>query len=239
MKIRSVFRHELKYIISEVEKEIIKNRLKEFMSQDKHAVNGSYFIRSLYFDDFWEDAYFEKEAGTDERKKYRIRTYNLEDSVIRLECKRKKGQYINKISAKLNRQEVEQIMRGDIEFLRDRKEQVCKDFYIESKINMLRPKVIVDYEREPYVCPFGDVRITFDEHVRSGVFENDIFDKNLPVLETLPPHQLIMEVKYTEYLPEIFRNLLQVDNSYYTAASKYVLCLQKRKEYLNEQREKK
>ena len=228
------FRHELKYLISEPEKEVIARRLSTIMQRDAHAKDGRYFIRSLYFDDEWENAYEEKLAGTNERKKYRIRIYNLEDSVIRLECKRKEGQYINKISAKLTRKETDKLIAGVYDFLKDRPEQVCKDFYLECALNRMKPKVIVDYDREPYVYTYGDVRITFDEHVRGGVFENELFDKALPVMEVLEPGQLIMEVKFTEYLPEIIRDLLRVDDCIYTAASKYVLCLEKRKEYIGD-----
>ena len=234
MKNNLKFRHELKYFISEPEKEVIARRLSTVMQRDAHVKDGRYFIRSLYFDDQFENAYEEKLAGTNERKKYRIRIYNLEDSVIRLECKRKEGQYINKISAKLTREETDKLLRGEYNFLKDRQEQVCKDFYLECALNQMKPKVIVDYDREPYVYSFGDVRITFDEHVRSGVFEQELFDQALPVMEVLEPGQLIMEVKFTEYLPEIIRDLLQVDNCIYTAASKYVLCLEKRKEYIGD-----
>ena len=234
MKNNLKFRHELKYFISEPEKEVIARRLSTVMQRDAHVKDVRYFIRSLYFDDQFENAYEEKLAGTNERKKYRIRIYNLEDSVIRLECKRKEGQYINKISAKLTREETDKLLRGEYHFLKDRQEQVCKDFYLECALNQMKPKVIVDYDREPYVYSFGDVRITFDEHVRSGVFEQELFDQALPVMEVLEPGQLIMEVKFTEYLPEIIRDLLQVDNCIYTAASKYVLCLEKRKEYIGD-----
>lgn len=232
MKNKVKFRHELKFLISETEKEVIRSRLSAVMQRDSHAKNGMYFIRSLYFDDRMENAYEEKLAGTDERKKYRIRIYNLEDSVIRLECKRKEGQYINKISAGLTRQETDKLIAGEYDFLKMRKEQVCKDFYLECALNGMKPAVIVDYEREPYVYAYGDVRITFDEHVRGGVFEPQLFDKALPVMEVLEPGQLIMEVKFTEYLPELIRDLLQVDDCIYTAASKYVMCLEKRKEYV-------
>lgn len=228
------FRHELKYFISEAEKEVIARRLGVVMKKDAHAKDGKYFIRSLYFDDRDENAYEEKLAGTNERKKYRIRIYNLEDGVIRLECKRKEGQYINKISAKLTREEADKLIAGEYEVIKDRTESVCRDFYLECKANGMRPAVIVDYDREPYVYSYGDVRITFDEHVRGGVFEHNLFDKALPVLEVLEPGQLIMEVKFTEYLPEVIRDLLQVDDSVYTAASKYVLCLEKRKEYIGD-----
>jgi len=228
------FRHELKYFISELEKEVIAKRLSAIMQRDTHAKDGTYFIRSLYFDDRSETAYEEKLAGTNERKKYRIRIYNLEDSIIRLECKRKEGQYINKVSAKLTRQEVDKLLDGEYDFLKEKSEQVCKDFYLECALNGMKPEVIVDYDREPYVYTFGDVRITFDEHVRAGMFEQNLFDQALPVMEVLEPGQLIMEVKFTEYLPEIIRDLLQVDDCIYTAASKYVLCLEKRKEYIGD-----
>lgn len=232
MEIKRKFRHELKYLISESEKELIAARLSCIMKADAHAKDGQYFIRSLYFDDQWENSYEEKLAGTNSRKKYRIRIYNLEDSIIRLECKRKEGQYINKISAKLSREETDMLLCGKFEFLLARKEPVCQEFFLECVVNRMKPSVIVDYEREPYVYPYGDVRITFDKHVRGGVFENDIFDKALPVMEVLEPHQLIMEVKYTEFLPEIIRDMLKVDDCIYTAASKYVMCLEKRKEFI-------
>ena len=117
MKNNLKFRHELKYFINEAEKEIIEKRLSQVMKKDAHAKDGQYFIRSLYFDDEWENAYEEKLAGTHDRKKYRLRIYNLEDSIIRLECKRKEGQYINKISAKLSRDEADKLIRGEYDFL--------------------------------------------------------------------------------------------------------------------------
>ncbi len=232
MKSKSKFRHELKYLISYSEKEVLANRLSQIMERDAHAKDGIYFIRSLYFDDFYETSYEEKLAGTSSRRKYRIRIYNLEDNLIRLECKQKEGQYIHKISARLTREEAEKLMVGDTGFLVKRPEQVCQDFYRDWKLYGMQPNVIVDYEREPYVYSYGDVRITFDMNVRAGVFANDIFDKNLPVMGTLEPQELIMEVKFTEYLPELIRDLLRVDNSIYIAESKYVMCLEKRKEYL-------
>lgn len=232
MKNNLKFRHELKYLIGEDERVVLEERFSRLMQKDAHAKGGQYFIRSLYFDDEWETSYEEKLAGTHDRKKYRIRIYNLEDTLIRLECKRKEGQYINKISAKLSREEADMLIRGEYAFLLGRKEQVCHEFYLERVANRMKPRVIVDYERIPYVYPHGDVRITFDCHVRGGVFENNIYDRALPVMEVLEPGQLIMEVKYTEFLPELIRDMLRVDNSIYTAASKYVMCLEKRKEFV-------
>lgn len=224
------FRHELKFLISHQESEILQKKLELVLSSDLHAENGTYMIRSLYFDDRNESAYADKLFGVESRKKYRIRFYNGSDEVIRLERKRKEGQYIQKVSAPLTRKEVERIVAGDYHFLKDREEQLCKDFYIECVVKGMKPAVIVDYERKPYVYRYGDVRITFDSHVRAGLYVNQPFDMKMPVVEVMEPGLLIVEVKFTEYLPEIIRDLLPIHDSIQTAYSKYTICIEKRKE---------
>lgn len=222
--LKDVYRHELKYLISEREADILKMRLKERLGTDIHAHDGSYFIRSLYFDDIWESAYFEKQAGTCIRKKYRIRIYNYSDDFISLECKEKRGSYIQKRSAVISREELDKIEKGEYAFLMDRQEQVLKEFYIACTAEGLRPSVLVDYDRTPFVYDPGTVRITFDEHVRSGFAGSDIFDRGIPVFEVLEEGKLILEVKYTEYLPDAVRDLLETGAAVSTAASKYVMC---------------
>ena len=218
------FRHELKYIISYAEKDIIEQRLKEIAVIDSHAVNGQYLIRSLYFDDIWHSAYEEKMAGTATRKKYRIRIYNFQDDFISLECKHKQANYIYKTSARLTREEIDSILKGDYGFLFEKDSELCHEFYLECMTNGLRPEVIVDYDRIPYVYDAGTVRITFDMGVRAGFTDYNIFDGTIPVFETMSPDELIMEVKFTEFLPDIFRTLLPPENAIYTAASKFVMC---------------
>lgn len=88
------FRHEQKYLISNLEKDILVKRMDAFMQRDAYASNGRYMIRSLYFDDFTNSAYMEKLGGATTRKKYRIRCYDYSDSIIKLECKHKQERYI-------------------------------------------------------------------------------------------------------------------------------------------------
>ena len=57
------FRNEWKYLISTSEKEVLNLRMKPLMKLDPHAENGGYLIRSLYFDDYWNSAMEEKDAG--------------------------------------------------------------------------------------------------------------------------------------------------------------------------------
>ena len=157
-KSREAFRNEWKYLISTSEKDMLMLRLKPFLQPDPHAGEGGYCIRSLYFDDYWNSAYAEKEAGVLMRKKYRIRIYNNNDKFIKLERKKKFGSYIYKESAPLTREEVEKILKGDYAFLLYSPHSLCREFYIECTCNMMRPRTIVDYERIPWILDAGTQR---------------------------------------------------------------------------------
>ena len=219
------YRHELKYLISKPEWALLRSRMMGVIPRDKHAGDdGEYWIRSLYFDDYWNTAYEEKEMGVLLRHKYRIRLYNCSDRTIMLERKNKFGQYILKDSAPLLREETESLLCGEYGFLKNSGHNLLREFYYECTSRIMRPRVMVDYDREPFVMEAGDVRITFDKHVRAGFGTFDLFDKALPTLEVLRADQMIMEVKYTTCLPSLVRRLLPPRASMMAAASKYVLC---------------
>lgn len=219
-----LYRHELKYLISCADKAELAVRLAGVLRPDPHAKNGGYFIRSLYFDDYWNTAYEEKDAGVLLRKKYRIRIYDCTDRSIRLERKRKYGSWIRKESAPLTRMELDRILAGEYSFLLHSPHNLCREFYTECVSCMLRPRVIVDYDREPWILDAGTVRVTFDSDVRAAIGGWDLFDPSLPTLPVLEPGKLVLEVKFTEYLPRIVQELLPPRAQEMTAVSKYVLC---------------
>lgn len=221
----NAYRHELKYIISKPEWALLRSRMTGVIPRDINAGdNGEYWIRSLYFDDYWNTAYEEKDMGVLLRHKYRIRVYNCSDRTIRLERKNKFGQYIHKESAPLTRDETDSLLNGEYSFLIKSGQNLLREFYYECTSRFMRPRVMVDYDREAFVMEPGDVRITFDKHVRAGFGTFDLFDRALPALEVLRADQMIMEVKYTTFLPTLVRKLLPPRASVMTAASKYVLC---------------
>lgn len=226
------YRNEWKYLIDTAQKELICQRLKPLLKLDENAKDGGYMIRSLYFEDYYKTSYNEKDSGVLRRKKYRIRIYNCSDRSIKLERKKKYGSYIYKESARLSREEVYKILDGDYDFLLKSPQSLCREFYYECVSNVMRPRVIVDYEREPWIMDEGTVRITFDMDVRAAVGNFDIFDETLPALTVLEPGKCVMEVKFTEFLPRIVRDVLPDKASEFTAVSKYVLCYEKT-EYMN------
>ena len=219
-----LFRNEWKYYLSLWDGQTLKERLIRLMQRDPYAVNGVYMIRSLYFDDYWNSSYNDKMAGADHRKKYRIRIYNCSDSSIKLERKIKNSSYIFKESASLTRREYEWIMEGNYDFLLRHSDRLCREFYYECVGNVMRPKVIVDYEREPFILKEGDVRITFDSCVRAAAPENDIFNPRIPSYEVVPFGKTVMEVKFTQFLPQYIKEILPPGEQEFSAISKYTLC---------------
>lgn len=224
------YRHELKFQISYVEYQNLKNRLSVVMHKDENSTDEDYMIRSLYFDDMYHSAMNEKEDGVEVRKKYRIRIYNCNDSFGKLECKHKFDNYIYKESVTLTKEEILKICTGDVDFLLYRDEQIAKEFYLDYRNKLLRPCVVVDYEREAYVEEVGTVRITFDKHIRCCAPSIDLRDVMASSYEVQPSDVLVLEVKFTEVLPESIRQLLRVKNYTQQAYSKFYLCNQKLQE---------
>jgi len=219
------FRHELKYYVNYHQYFIIRQRLSAFMARDKHAgPTGEYHIRSLYFDDAENKALADKQGGLRNRSKYRIRIYNVSDSVIHFEKKIKKDEYIAKVKDSLTRAEADAIIAGSYECLNVPSKPLRAELYKEMTQRLLRPKVIVDYVREPYIHVNGNVRITFDKQLRTGLYSTDLFNPNLSTVHTLDDKLFIMEVKFDEYLPYHIRDALQLDGLIRQSASKYVMC---------------
>ena len=221
-----MFRYEQKYEISPYQYEELKRVIRHLAEPDAHAgADGEYMIRSLYFEDMYRSAYKEKQDGVYQRKKYRIRVYGCSDRVIHLECKHKEGAYIFKEACSLTREEYDKILAGEYEFLLQKESEMAREFYVDVRTKLLRPEVIVDYEREPYVYDAGTVRITFDKHVRACDVRGDLFDAELPSYGVYKENTIILEIKFTGYLPEKIRKIFQVRNFVQTSASKYCMAV--------------
>lgn len=219
------YRHELKYMINRHQYHVIQQQLKHLVARDPNAGSGGeYHIRSLYFDDISNKALFEKLAGVRDRVKYRIRIYNIQDNVIHFEKKIKFGDYIAKRKEPLTREMFDRLLGGDMEALNLPERPLLLEIYQEMKHRHLRPKVIVDYVREAYVCPNGNVRVTFDKELRTGMHEVDIFNRSLSGVRAIDDNFIIMELKYDEYLPDYIRTVLQLQGLRQQSASKYVIC---------------
>ncbi len=221
----SKYRHELKYQISDAQVQMLKNRINHLVPADSHAgENGVYTIRSLYFDDYDNRCLRENEDGTDPREKFRIRIYNHSDERITLECKRKERGKTHKTACPLTREQTVLLMQGKI--LPD----IAAQPPLLQKLTMLmmtrrmRPVVIVEYDRIPYVYKNGNVRITLDTNIVSSCAVEKFLEERIPARPVLAAGQQLLEVKYDEYLPDFIYRSLQLHSLRQTAFSKYYIC---------------
>ena len=219
------YRHELKHYINLDECAILRSKLGTVMRRDVNTgTDGSYLIRSLYFETPNDKALMEKISGVDNREKFRIRLYNCDDSYIRLEKKIKVNSMTAKFSVPLTKEQCSNILNGNIEWLKASDNSLLRELYEKMQHQQLKPRTIVDYLREAYVFAAGNVRVTIDKSIKTGLNSTDLFNKNLPTVETLDGRMAILEVKYDAFLPEIISDIIQLGERSKISVSKYALC---------------
>lgn len=219
------YRHELKFKISNSAAEVLKQKLSLILKKDKNAYysDGSYLIKSLYFDDLDSSSYYEKMDGVLYRKKYRIRIYNNNDEFIRLEKKMKHNTYTVKEQILISKDIYSKILNGKLDEI-DSPTGLLEEFITNSKTKHLVPSVIVLYHRTAFTYPISEVRITFDSHIQSGLYNYDLFDKEVPMYDVSEPGKQVLEVKFNEVLPLHIANILNDIPSCKEAVSKFAIC---------------
>lgn len=220
-----VYRHEYKHTINLLDYHSLRQRVRAVSKIDPNAgADGNYHIRSLYFDNDDDKALREKIYGLPNREKFRIRLYNIDDAFIRLEKKSKVNGLCNKQSTALTREQTQRILANDILWMAASDEPLIVEFYSKLRFQRLKPRTIVDYRREAYIFPYGNVRVTFDSDIRTGLYSTGLFDSSIPTLSVGVPGVLLLEVKYDNFLPDIMRDLIQTNTRRTGAFSKYAAC---------------
>ena len=218
------YRNEIKHLITSADRAAICAVMKVVAQLDPHAQGkGYYTIRSLYFDNMADKALREKLDGVNEREKFRIRYYDGDTSVIHLEKKVKRDGVGYKVSCSLTAEEAQRIIDGDILWMATDPRGLVVELYAKMKGQGLRPKTIVDYERIPFVYGAGNVRVTIDFNIRTGLRCTDFLN---PDCVTIPAggNDIVLEVKWDDYLPTIIRHAVQLKGRRQTAYSKYAQC---------------
>lgn len=216
------YRHEYKYPVTAGQCVCLETRLSQVLKRDSHAKGGRYTIRSLYFDDDRDSALWEKLDGVDPREKFRIRIYNGSRDYICLEKKCKHGEMTKKLQCRLTYDECQAILHSEIDVLRTQKDGLCYELYTKMQSG-LRPKVLVEYDRVPFTYAPGNVRVTLDCNIRTGLSATELFEA-VPMVSVSPFH--VLEIKYDAYLPDIVRMLTAGVGTSRISVSKYALCRQ-------------
>ncbi|MEG6614924.1 polyphosphate polymerase domain-containing protein [Peptococcaceae bacterium 1198_IL3148] len=217
-------RMELKHAISKADYYVLKNKLRYLMPLDKNAKNdGKYLIRSVYFDNFDNKILTEKKEGYYKRAKFRVRLYDHQRDYINLEKKSKRDYMTFKEKCRISAKEYERIRCGDYQWLEDDSRPLMRELYVQMKLYQLKPITIVDYTREAYIYPYGNVRVTFDSSIKTSFRNNDLLNPKINMVPALEPNLVILEVKYDQYLPDFIKYSLQMMDRRRDAYSKYQL----------------
>lgn len=216
-------RYEIKHAISKAECVLLRKHLSQFMALDSNGIDGKYVIRSVYFDNFENRIFTQKTEGLYHRDKFRIRLYNNNMDFMNLEKKSKRDNLTFKKKCRITKDEYEKIRFGDIGWMSTDDRELIQELYMQINLYQLKPTTVVDYEREVYTYPYGNVRITFDSNVKTGVRNTDIVNEELIMVDAMDQNIVILEVKYDEFIPDVIKYLLQVIDTRKTGFSKYQL----------------
>lgn len=228
------YRNEIKYLCSEQELCLIENRIRHICKPDVHAESdGVYLVRSVYFDDYDNSCFYENENGTDPREKFRIRIYNGSLERITLECKRKEHGLNYKTSCPLTKDMCKSLLDAGFSMtmaagtdvkLDAQQKALLTRFMLQYRMRCFSAKVVVEYERTPYIYDVGNVRITFDRNISFSGNGKDFLCTRIPKRPAMPVGRHILEVKYDELLPDDIYNSLQISKLQRSAYSKYYIC---------------
>lgn len=220
------YRHEYKFLISRADAELLKLRLPHIMEPDPHAgETGRYTIRSLYFDDFEGTAYYDKVDGVNERAKYRIRFYDYDSSLLKLEKKEKLGNLTRKTAQTITKRDARALEFAHTDGCPDNPDGLTGELRIACVSKGLRPRVLVDYDRTPFICRDGNTRITLDENLRTRPYIPHLFASPRAMVPVLDPNQVILEVKFDDFLPGYLATALSDIPKVSMAISKFALCM--------------
>ena len=218
------YRTEWKHVISYADMLVVRQRMRAIAKPDSYCTpQGNYLVRSLYFDTPKDKALLEKINGVNIREKFRIRYYNNDISLIRLEKKSKRNCLGNKQGAYLSPEEAQAIVDGNTDWMPTSNRALVVELYSKMKSEGLQPKTIVDYIREPFVYPPGNVRVTLDSNIRTGLGCTDFLNPDCIMIPAGEP-VIVLEVKWDNFLPSLIRDAVQLRSRRSAAFSKYRFC---------------
>ena len=217
-----MFRFENKYLINRLQIEELKHRLAPVVSLDPILGERKFYsIRSLYFDDFSDTCLNQVINGVSKRVKYRIRFYNFNFKYIVLEKKYKINNMTHKDSCLLTKKQVTDIINNRNLNISKDNPKLLNEFYLKIISDGFRPKIIIDYDRIPYVYKAGNVRITIDHNISCSYDIKRFFDKDILRIPIMDAGYSILEVKYNGFMPDFVRYCVQIKGLELSSYSKY------------------
>ena len=219
MKTIKVFRHEYKYVITYEDMLKLRKKLDEVLTIDRNK--SGYLIRSLYFDSINDNDYYDKLGGEIKRKKIRLRIYEPNSDIVKLEMKSKYDMHQLKRSVIVDKKTAESIINENYEVLLSY-DNVAKEIYTILRSDLYKPKTIIEYNRIAYESNLG-TRITFDLNIKKSDDVDNFFNEDINYYDLTNKTDVVMEIKFDRYLEPYLSNILASYDSRLQSVSKYVM----------------
>jgi len=220
----NIYRYEIKYFISKRQAAELRLLLKDYMYLDKNAdESGSYWIRSLYFDTIDNRDYYEKIIGHNIRKKIRLRIYNIDSNDVKLEIKNKYNNYTLKETVQISKEDANRLINGESNCLLQYSKNTTNKVFALMHREFYRPIVTIDYEREAYLYPFHNIRITLDKNLHASFDSSDLFAEDIFMIPVINHDIFVLEVKYDHMIPTFLKKIISNFVTEKSQISKYCL----------------
>lgn len=219
----NVLRQEEKYPLNLQEAIQYIHNFSQLLMPDPYSRNGSYCVRSLYFDTIDDRDFFEKLTEQYARRKIRLRVYSPEDAVAKLEMKQKQGIYQRKRSLSVSREDALALIDGRYDVLLSYPEEFAAELYCVMTTECYRPKSIVEYQRRAFMARENNIRLTFDSGICATESSFDLFGAKLPLYPIYDPDKLIFEVKYDGFMLGYIKDIISQTDRRSISSSKYCL----------------
>lgn len=206
-------RFEFKYHVPRAMADRIIPQMMNYMQWDPYTGDDDYYyVHTLYMDSPELKCYHEKLDGIMNRKKVRIRSYERNykgDTNIFFELKRRSGDVILKDRTIVKGEDFRNFAENPFELLKVEKYRgnFMNEFLWEYSVNRMKPVVLVNYKRKPFVSNFDRrFRVTFDYDLSFAHPCGFDFDADY---EKVYHDLVVMEVKFNGAMPKWFHDIIE------------------------------
>lgn len=218
-----VLRREEKYPLSVIDMSNYKAKFSAILMPDKFSANGSYMVRSLYFDTPDDKDFFDKLKEQNLRRKIRLRIYSPYDTKAKLELKQKENIFQKKRSLTISKEDALELINSNYSVLLKYDDDFAREIYSIMCMYAYKPKSIVEYQRYALMAKENNIRLTFDSDIRATESSFDLFSENLPLNPVFPKDKVVFEVKYDKFLLGYISEIVSTINVKNITSSKYCL----------------
>lgn len=219
----TILRREEKYSIQYNEALLFSNKFEQIMYKDSFSEDGSYTVRSLYFDTIDDKDFFDKISEQYLRRKIRLRIYSPNDKKVKLEVKQKQGIFQKKRTLTISREDALQLIGGNTSVLLSYNSDFANEIYSIMCMECYKPKTIVEYERKAFMAKENNIRLTFDSNIRATESYFGLFDENLLLYPVQDVNNVIFEVKYNQFMLSYIADIIASIDRRPVSSSKYCL----------------